>query len=47
MEHSGFLKFGIFALVILKVPTVMAFAASMRQRGAHFSGVGLGGSDTG
>ena len=32
---------------VYEIPTFMAFAATMRQRGAHFSGVGLGGGETG
>lgn len=37
----------VMNLNISQVPTFLAFSATMRQRGAHFSGVGLGGGETG
>jgi hypothetical protein len=46
---------GIFIVLYLhrrahpleQAPTFLAFATSMRQRGAHFAGIGLGGGETG
>ncbi|TFK41149.1 hypothetical protein BDQ12DRAFT_427035 [Crucibulum laeve] len=37
-EQNGFIK-------VLTIPTFLAFAGSLRQRGAQFGGLGLGGAD--
>ncbi|EEB93479.1 hypothetical protein MPER_07856 [Moniliophthora perniciosa FA553] len=44
-HQHGFIKFLTVVLLILKVPTFLAFGLSLRQRGAQFSGLGIRASD--
>ncbi|KAF5375229.1 hypothetical protein D9758_000261 [Tetrapyrgos nigripes] len=44
-EQSGFIKFLTIVLLLLKVPTFLAFGLAARQRGAQFGGLGIRGSD--
>ncbi|KAJ7181667.1 hypothetical protein C8R43DRAFT_1229473 [Mycena crocata] len=46
-EQNGFIKFLTFVLLLLKIPTFVAFALAVRQRGGQFSGLGIRGGDLG
>ncbi|KAJ7169888.1 hypothetical protein C8R46DRAFT_216637 [Mycena filopes] len=46
-EQSGFIKFLSLLLLLLKVPTFVAFGLALRQRGGQFSGLGIRGNDLG
>jgi len=39
-EQNGFFKFLTVCLLLLKVPTLLAFANALRQRGGQFGGLG-------
>ncbi|KAJ6610903.1 hypothetical protein B0H10DRAFT_2058519 [Mycena sp. CBHHK59/15] len=45
-EQSGFIKFLTFLLLILKLPTFVAFGLALRQRGGQL-GLGIRGGDLG
>ncbi|KAI0068186.1 hypothetical protein BV25DRAFT_1818562 [Artomyces pyxidatus] len=42
-EQNGFIKLLSIIILILKAPTFIAFASTLRSRGAQFSGLGLRG----
>ncbi|KAK7058957.1 hypothetical protein VNI00_001581 [Paramarasmius palmivorus] len=44
-QQHGFIIFLSVVLLILKIPTFLAFGLSLRQRGAQFSGLGIRGGD--
>ncbi|KAJ3719946.1 hypothetical protein EV361DRAFT_515220 [Lentinula raphanica] len=44
-EQGGFIKFLSIVLLLVKIPTVLAFGLKARQRGAQFSGLGIRGND--
>jgi len=46
-DQSGFIKFLTFILLMLKIPTFVAFGLALRQRGGQFSGLGIRGGDLG
>ncbi|EGN99380.1 hypothetical protein SERLA73DRAFT_38532, partial [Serpula lacrymans var. lacrymans S7.3] len=39
-HQHGFIRFITIVILILKLPTMAAFAVALRQRGAQFSGLG-------
>jgi len=44
-EQNGFIKFLTFVLLIGKIPTFIAFALALRQRGGQLGGLGIRGGD--
>jgi len=44
-EQNGFVRLLTIILLLLKLPTFLAFASALRQRGAQFSGLGIRGGD--
>ncbi|KAJ7487606.1 hypothetical protein B0H11DRAFT_1664055, partial [Mycena galericulata] len=47
-DQSGFIRFLTLLLVLLKIPTFIAFGLALRQRGGSFSGLGgIRGGDLG
>ncbi|TFK89961.1 hypothetical protein K466DRAFT_574492 [Polyporus arcularius HHB13444] len=44
-SQNWFIKTITILILILKLPTVLAFATALRQRGASFSGLGVRGND--
>ncbi|KAJ6604658.1 hypothetical protein DFH09DRAFT_1300843 [Mycena vulgaris] len=46
-EQNGFIKLLTIVLLILKIPTFVAFGLALRQRGAQFNGLGIRGGDLG
>ncbi|EKM61042.1 uncharacterized protein PHACADRAFT_84510 [Phanerochaete carnosa HHB-10118-sp] len=44
-EQHWLMRIVTILILILKVPTAFAFASSLRQRGAQFSGLGVRGND--
>ncbi|KAJ7103525.1 hypothetical protein B0H15DRAFT_1017227 [Mycena belliarum] len=46
-DHHGLVKFLLFVLFILKIPTFVVLSLALRQRGAQFSGLGIRGGDLG
>ncbi|KAJ7706170.1 hypothetical protein B0H17DRAFT_1035999 [Mycena rosella] len=46
-DQNGFIRFLNIVLLIMKIPTFVAFGLALRQRGAQFSGLGIRGSDLG
>ncbi|KAG6842203.1 hypothetical protein C0991_000173 [Blastosporella zonata] len=43
--QNGFIKFLCIIILLLKIPTFLAFGLSLRQRGTTFGGLGVGGQD--
>ncbi|KAJ3750398.1 hypothetical protein DFH05DRAFT_1467109 [Lentinula detonsa] len=44
-EQGGFTKFLSILLLLVKIPTFLAFGLAARQRGIQFSGLGIRGND--
>ncbi|GJE86116.1 hypothetical protein PsYK624_021960 [Phanerochaete sordida] len=44
-EQNWFMRLLTILILILKVPTALAFATSLRQRGAQFGGLGIRAND--
>ncbi|KAJ3786673.1 hypothetical protein GGU10DRAFT_266564 [Lentinula aff. detonsa] len=44
-EQGGFTKFLSILLLLVKIPTFLAFGLAARQRGVQFSGLGIRGND--
>ncbi|KAF8216235.1 hypothetical protein K438DRAFT_1456386, partial [Mycena galopus ATCC 62051] len=44
-EQNGFIRLLTFVLLIGKIPTFVAFALAIRQRGGQFAGLGIRGGD--
>jgi len=44
-EQNWFIRLVTITVLLLKVPTLLAFGAALRQRGAQFSGLGFRGND--
>ncbi|KAJ3550743.1 hypothetical protein NM688_g5009 [Phlebia brevispora] len=44
-DQSWFIRMLTIIILLLKIPTVLAFAAALRQRGTQFSGLGFRGND--
>ncbi|KAH7880734.1 MAG: hypothetical protein NXY57DRAFT_1047216 [Lentinula lateritia] len=44
-EQGGFVKFLTIILLLVKIPTFLAFGLAARQRGAQFAGLGIRGND--